>query len=106
LNLLHEADDTAEVREFLDKEGCTQDELAKKAGVSQSTVSRALKQTPIRNTRAHRTLMHFIREHAAPPTTVASAVSKVWDGTPEHDAALAALISASSALWPKMGSKR
>ncbi|MFL5914865.1 MAG: winged helix-turn-helix transcriptional regulator [Gaiellaceae bacterium] len=96
----------AEVHAFLDTEGCTQNELAERAGVSQSTVSRALERTPARNTRAHRKLMHFIREHAAPPVTVASAVSKVWDGTPEHDAALAALISASSALWPKMGSGR
>lgn len=103
---MHEDDDTREVREFLDQEGWTQEQLAEKAGVSQPTVCRALERTPARNTQAHRKLMHFIREHAAPPTTVASAVSQVWDGTHEHDAALAALITASAALWPKMGANR
>ena len=103
---MHKADDTQEVRDFLDREGWTQDELAQKAGVSQTTVCRALKRTPARNTQAHRKLMHFIREHAVPPATVASAVSAVWDGTPEHDAALAVLITASSALWPKMAVNR
>jgi predicted transcriptional regulator len=106
LNLLHRADDTQEVRGFLEREGWTQRELAKKAGVAQPTVSRALSRNPARTTRAHRKLMHFIREHAAPPATVASAVRGVWDGTPEHEAALAALISASAALWPKMGEKQ
>jgi hypothetical protein len=106
LNLLHRPDDTREVREFLDQEGWTQEELAKKAGVSQPTVCRARERTPARNTQPHRKLMHFIREHAAPPTTVTSAVSQVWDGTPEHDAALAGLITASSALWPKMGANQ
>jgi hypothetical protein len=103
---LHKDDDTREVRDFLDQEGWTQKELAERVGISQSTVCRALERTPARNTPAHRKLMHFIREHAAPPTTVASAVSQVWDGTSEHDAALAALVTASSALWPKMGANR
>jgi predicted transcriptional regulator len=103
---LHQPDDTQEVRDFLNQEGCTQKELAEQAGVSQPTVCRALARTPARSTQAHRKLMHFIREHAAPPTTVALAVEQVWDRTPEHDAALAALITASSALWPKMGANR
>jgi predicted transcriptional regulator len=103
---LHRSDDTREVRDFLDQEGCTQKELAEKAGVSQPTVCRALKRTPARSTQVHRKLMHYIREHAAPPATVASAVEQIWDRTPEHDAALAALITASSALWPKMGANR
>jgi transcriptional regulator with XRE-family HTH domain len=106
LNLLHQDDDIRKLRDLLDQEGWTQKELAQKAAVSQSTVSRALERTPARNTQAHRKLMHFIRKHAAAPTTVASAVSQVWDGTPEHDAALATLVTASSALWPKMGAKR
>jgi hypothetical protein len=100
---LHQADDAEEVRNFLEREGWTQRELAERAGVAQSTVSRALSRTPARSTQAHRALMHFIREHGAPPATIASAVRHVWDGTPEHEAALAALISASAALWPKMG---
>jgi transcriptional regulator with XRE-family HTH domain len=103
---LHLADDTQEVRNFLEREGWTQRELAEEAGVTQSTVSRALSRTPVRTTQAHLKLMHLIREHAAPPATVASAMRDVWDGTPEHDAALAALISASAALWPNMGEKR
>lgn len=106
MNLLHQSDDTQKLRDFLDQEGCTQKELAEKAGVSQPTVCRALERTPTRKTQAHRKLMHFIREHEAPPTTVASAVDQVWDRTPEHDAALAALITASSALWPKMGANQ
>lgn len=100
---MHGADGTLRVRELLIREGWTQKELAEKAGVSQSTVCRALERVPDRRSKAHRRLMRFIHECAGPPTTVSFAVSQVWDGTPEHEAALAALISASSALWPKMG---
>ena len=103
---MHRDDDASQVRDLLATKGWTQKELAEKARVSQPTISRALKRNPLRATQPHRRLMQFIHEHSLPSATAVSAVSHVWDGTPEHDSALAALITASSALWPKMGADR
>ena len=94
------------VRLYLDREGISQQELAERAHVSQPTVSRALTRQPRRHTRAYRRLLKFIHEQSgaapSPPATVAVAVESVWDGSREHEQALAALITASAELWPKM----
>jgi hypothetical protein len=93
------------VRLYLDGEGISQQELAQRAQVSQATVSRALARQPRRHTRAYWRLLRFIHEQsgvASPPPTVAAAVGSVWDGSREHEQALAALITASAELWPRM----
>lgn len=94
------------MRFFLDREQISQSQLADRAQVSQSTVSRALARTPGRRARAHGQLIEFIHEQSGvptpTPTTVAAAVEEVWDGTEAHEAALASLIVASAALWPRM----
>lgn len=94
------------VRLYLEQEQISQGELARRAQVSQATVSRALVREPQRHTRAHAQLITFIHKHsgirATPPTIVAAAVEEVWDGSDTHEKALAALIVASAELWPKM----
>ena len=94
------------VRLYLEQERISQGELARRAQVSQATVSRALVREPRRHTRAHAQLIAFIHKHSAvrtsAPTTVAAAVAEIWDGSDAHENALAALIVASAELWPKM----
>lgn len=104
--VVHHPDGPSIVQSYLDRERISQEELAKRANVSQSTVSRALARDPARRTRAHARLFAFIHEQTgAPPllpSTVASAFARVWDGTERHEEALAALVDASVELWPKM----
>ena len=94
------------VRLYLEQERISQGELARRAQVSQATVSRALVREPKRHARAQAQLMAFIHKHSglrtSPPTTVAAAVDDVWDGSDAHEKALAALILASAELWPSM----
>jgi predicted transcriptional regulator len=84
--------------------GDSQDDLAAKAGVSQSAVSRALSGPAERNGRARGKLFVFMQQALvgyAPPSAVA-ALNDVWDGSEEHADALASLISASGELWPQL----
>lgn len=94
------------VRLYLEQERISQEELARRAQVSQATVSRALLRDPQRHARAHAQLIAFIHKHStvrtSPPTTVAAAVEEVWDRSDAHEKALATLIIASAELWPKM----
>jgi hypothetical protein len=94
------------VRMYLDRERISQGELATRAQVSQSTVSRALAREPERHSLAHARLIEFIHQQPGipkpAPTTVAAAVEDVWDGSEAHEQALASLIVASAELWPKM----
>ena len=94
------------VRLYLNREQISQEELAKRAQVSQSTVSRARARDPQRHGRAHAQLIEFIQKQSpgptAAPATVSAAVEEVWDGTETHEKALASLIVASAELWPKM----
>jgi transcriptional regulator with XRE-family HTH domain len=94
------------VRRYLETERISQEELAKRAKVSQATVSRALAVKPRRHGPARAQLFEFIHKQAgAParaPASVAAAVEEVWDGSEAHEAALAFLIVASAELWPKM----
>jgi hypothetical protein len=104
--MVHSSDDMNLIEWYLDKEGISQVALASRAGVSQPTVSRAMKRTPGRRSRAHARLVAFIHKQGRlpppPPGAVAAAVDEVWDGTRAHEKALAALIAASGELWPKM----
>ena len=94
------------VRLYLEQEGISQAELARRADVSQATVSRALTSAPKRHGSARAKLFDFIQKQpgapAVLPSTLAAAVMDIWDGTEQHEAALAALVVASAELWPKM----
>lgn len=85
--------------------GIGQTLLAEGAGVSQSAVSRILSQCPVRDGQAFRRLCVYASTH--PPTgenprqktsidhtELAEAIFEVWNGTPEHASAIAAVIRA------------
>jgi transcriptional regulator with XRE-family HTH domain len=79
-------------------EGISHDELAKRARVHQSTVSRIVKADPKRRGKALTRLCKFMQEERA-GASPAEAVEAIWDGTPEHADALRGLIEASAHLW-------
>ena len=95
------------ITDLLRREGLSQKELATRAGVHQTTVSRALRQIPARRGRAHARLCTYMQQHAASLPSEAGAlvdaVRETWDGSQEHAAALADLILASGELWPGLG---
>lgn len=95
------------VREFLVQEGISQNTLAERANVSQSTVSRAMKSGTARHSAARIRLFSFIHEYAdsAEETAlgvqrVARAFERIWDGSEAHAAAVARIIDASRGLRP------
>jgi predicted transcriptional regulator len=83
-------------------EGITQQELARRASVSQATVSRAVAGLPDMRAVARRKLFHYIHERARErmPDVVSTAVRRVWDGSDVHAAALARIIEATADLRP------
>lgn len=94
-----------EIADFLAREGISQRVLAERAGVHQSTVSRALNREPRRRTTAYARLCSYMQLHATsrPADSLGDAVRETWDGSEEHAAALAKLILASRELWPTLG---
>lgn len=89
---------------YLERSQLSQAELARKAKVSQSTVSRA-RSTPVaRHGRARAQLFRYIQKQTGLELhqAVKEAVAATWDGSDEHAKALAGLISASRELWPKL----
>jgi transcriptional regulator with XRE-family HTH domain len=91
----------SKLRAFIDATGLTQQQLARAANVSQSTVSRALAGKHIRNGAAKRRL--FIYANIADSEAsrqVQLAFEAIWDGTDEHAAAIARIIEALSGLQP------
>lgn len=94
---------SATIRAYLAREGVTQGELARRAGVSQSAVSRALGGMAQRNGRARRRLSIYMQQAHLRPEVVNSALLETWDGTEAHAHALATLIRASRELWPDLG---
>lgn len=102
---MHEVDIAQAIVDYMAEEAITQDELAQRAKVSQTTVSRALRRTPQRQGRAYLRLVIYMqqqRSHSAAPDEALSAVNDVWDGSEAHAAALARLVFASRELWPKL----
>lgn len=94
-------DVSAEVDSFLRREGITQSELARRAGVSQPTVSRAKRRVPKRNSKSHARLCNYIHEELDKiplPGPARDALAEIWDGSPAHAEALANLIRAAGDL--------
>lgn len=97
----------AEMRVTLGKSGLTQPQIGSAAGVSQPAVSRLLAKCPKRNGRAFKKLCKYAESQRAyaqttlplpvGDATLASAIREVWNGTPEHAQALAAMIRAAGA---------
>lgn len=97
----------AEMRATLGKSGQTQPEIGRAAGVSQPAVSRLMAQCPKRYGGAFKKLCKYAesqREYAqntlplpVDDAALVSAIREVWNGTPEHAQALAAMIRAAGA---------
>ncbi len=98
--------DSSDIREFMRREAMSEAALAKRAGVSQSTVSRAIAGTGVRHGAARSKLFMFIhnRSSSMPPKKgvqrVVTAFVRIWDRTEEHAAAVARIIDALDDLRP------
>jgi len=106
---MHESIKTqwAEMRSTLGKSSLTQPQIANAAGVSQSAVSRLMAGCPQRYGGAFKKLCKYAETQRADAqaslplpvddAALASAIREVWNGTPEHAQALAAMIRAAGA---------
>lgn len=98
----------SQTRSILESSGQTQEAIAEGAGVSQPSVSRVLERCPRRHGGAFKKLCIYAdsltqtrRQEGWMPIedeVLASAIHEVWNGTPEHAAAIAAMIRAAGAL--------
>jgi transcriptional regulator with XRE-family HTH domain len=88
--------------DVLENEGISQTELAHRVGVSQSTVSRALRNRPLRQGRARARLVSFMQQGGGGrgADRLQQAFRRVWDGSDEHAEALARIIAACEGLRP------
>src|SRR5690242_14846853 len=96
------SDISARLRRHMRQHGLTQAEVGRRAGVSQATVSRALSGPSRREGAGHSRLFNYLQLSPDLPERALDAVRQVWDGTPEHEGALARLIEASGDLWPRL----
>jgi transcriptional regulator with XRE-family HTH domain len=88
----------ADILAYLAEEDISHEELAKRAGVHQTTVSRLVKGNPKRHGPAFRKLCKFMQKERQ-GASLAADVEAIWDGTPEHADALRRLLRASEHLW-------
>jgi transcriptional regulator with XRE-family HTH domain len=96
------------LREYMRKKGFSQARLAVKAGVSQSTVSRALRRSAGRHSQARHRLLVYARVEEFYPDlstddgteSVVRAFNKIWDGSKAHAISVAKIISALQGLRP------
>lgn len=96
-----------EMRAVLGGSGLSQLEIAKIVGVSQPAVSRLLSNYPLRQGSAFKKLCNYAESRRASAqatlplpvedAALVSAIREVWNGTPEHAQALAAMIRAAGA---------
>ncbi|MBS1885714.1 MAG: helix-turn-helix domain-containing protein [Actinobacteria bacterium] len=94
-------DVSVELKALLDRVGISQAELARRAGVSQPTVSRAMKRAPARKSDSYARLCNYIRQESNEiplPGPACDALAEIWDGSPTQAEALAALIRAAGDL--------
>ena len=91
----------AAIRAYMARESVSQSEVAKRAAVSQSTVSRVLNRQAVYSGGARARLVMFMQNRTQGTTApIQTALGLVWDGTDAHAEALADLITASGRLWP------
>ena len=91
----------AAIRAYMARESVSQQEVARRAAISQSSVSRVLNRQPVHSGRARAKLVMFMQNQAKGTTApIQTALGLVWDGTDSHAEALADLITASGRLWP------
>jgi transcriptional regulator with XRE-family HTH domain len=94
---------------FITTRGLSQEELASEAGVSQSTVSRALRRFPERHSQAVIKLCNYagielkndMGSTAIGTKQVLKAFEEIWDGSDAHATAIARIIEASRGLIPE-----
>jgi transcriptional regulator with XRE-family HTH domain len=92
--------------------GITQKEIARAVGVNQSRVSRLLSGDRLPNTStAHKICAWVMRTPGSVRDAdvldnkeLIDAVAFAWDGSPQHAAALAAVIRSLRVLWPRADS--
>lgn len=95
------------LREFKTKEGLSQSQLAEKANVSQSTVSRTLLGAAQRHGAARKKLFTYVKNESKGNRTetgaglVLKAFEEIWDGSDNHAAAVARVIDAMDGLKPE-----
>lgn len=85
----------------------TQKTLSAAAGISQSTISRLLDGSPVRNGRAFLRLCNYMQQAASGKISspdslnkVINAFHEIWDNTDAHASAIAELIIATRKLRP------
>lgn len=105
-------DKVQKLKEFMESKGLTQAELAKKAGVDQSTVSRILRSHSgvfERYGKARQKLITYMDEtydrkeidSGRPQMKVLAAFNQIWDRTEAHADAVAKVIQSLADLEPK-----
>jgi transcriptional regulator with XRE-family HTH domain len=95
-------DPSDQLRAFMATERISQETIAKRAGVSQSTVSRALSRTPERHSEACKKLFRYAQIKEGPRSAarqegrrrVLKAFDQVWDGSEEYAEGVARIIEA------------
>lgn len=90
-----------EIEALLRRKGIPQSVLAKYAGVSQPTVSRAMRRIPTRRSQEYARLCRYIHQElneVALPSAARDALAEIWDGSPAHAEALTALIKVAGEL--------
>lgn len=91
------------VKNYLDKNGIGQAELARRAGVSQAVVSRCYNGKWNKYAKSIKQLSEFLdikHQHPDPRKSIKlmSALSELWDGSPEGEDALASFLESVKAL--------
>ena|ERR1043166_5889697 len=102
-------DIAGELQRLIRQLGCTQTDVAKQAGVSQSTISRVRKRGYSGHGAGRERIERFLDENALKlhktvakiPSVLNLALEEVWDKTPAHAQLLARVIRATSGLGPK-----
>ncbi len=102
------------IRECMRKNGWSQAQLAAKAGVHQSTVSRALEGITDRHSKARHRLALYVEEKEPADRVskeggakrVMTAFNRIWDGSEAHAASIAKIIGALAGLQPTASTEK